>query len=266
MPTLPAHSQHGYNFPPPVSGPPLNRRASIAAIGPSRLPHSQSASRSPSYSSYSSQPSPAPIYQIGQPLHPTTYYSGSALKGTLVEGGLAQANPPGREGPYMTHLSESILFQGSPSGGHGSNIRTLPISTELVQMYMPVDVQAGSKGADEKRKRNAAASARFRERRKLRGKESTTNIQKLEQQSKELENKLKEAEQERDFYRLERDRFRDVLFRNPATREVALQAPPSPRLTRPPPVPLQPLGQALELRSSGFQRTSSGSWMMRSIT
>jgi len=166
----------------------------------------------------------------------------------------------------MTHLSESILFQGSPSGGHGSNIRTLPISTELVQMYMPVDVQAGSKGADEKRKRNAAASARFRERRKLRGKESTTNIQKLEQQSKELENKLKEAEQERDFYRLERDRFRDVLFRNPATREVALQAPPSPRLTRPPPVPLQPLGQALELRSSGFQRTSSGSWMMRSIT
>jgi hypothetical protein len=249
MPTLPAHSQHGYNFPPPVSGPPLSRRASIAAIGPSRLLHSQSANSSPSYSSYSSQPSPAPIYQLGQPLHPTSYFSPSALKGALVEGGVAQATPPGTEGPYMTPLSESILFQGSPSGGHGSNIRMLPISTDLGQMYMPVDVQAGSKGADEKRKRNAGASARFRQRRKQREKESTTSIQKLEQQSKELENKLKETEQDRDFYRLERDRFRDALFRNPATRDVAMQAPPSPRLSRPPPVSLQPLGpmyQALE--------------------
>jgi hypothetical protein len=244
IPPLPlptAHPQSQYTYPPPqTSGPPLNRRASVAGLGPGRLPHSQSASPSPSYSSYSSQPSPAPSYQVGQSTQAPSYFSGAALTASLQEGNPSAAGPPGTEGPYMS--SENIIFQGSPSGGHGSNIRMLPISTEHGHVYMPVEVQAASRVADEKRKRNAGASARFRERRKAREKESTSNIQKLEAQSKELERRLRDAEQERDFYRSERDRFRDVLYRNPETRELAMRAPPSPRLTRPPPLPLPPTG------------------------
>lgn len=264
MPTMPAQSQHLYNFPPPVSGPPLSRRASVAAMGP-RLPHSQSASPSPSYSPYSSQPSPASIY--GKTPQGTSYFSGPALRGALVEGGSSQVAPPGTEGPYMTPLSESILFQGSPSSGHGPNIKMLPYPTEHGEFYMPVEVGAASKSADEKRKRNAGASARFRERRKLREKESTTNIQKLKQQSDDLERKLRETEQERDFYRLERDRFWDVLYRNPATRELAMQAPRSPRSTRPPTLPLAtPGGPAYQTPESELSQGGRASRRRRMDT
>ncbi|KAH8679655.1 hypothetical protein BGZ60DRAFT_369203, partial [Tricladium varicosporioides] len=77
------------------------------------------------------------------------------------------------------------------------------------------------------------ASARFRQRRKEKEREASTNIEKLQQQTRDLERRVREVEQERDFYRGERDRFRDVLFRTPGMRDVAMQAPPSPLSMRP---------------------------------
>ncbi|KUJ19914.1 uncharacterized protein LY89DRAFT_579776, partial [Mollisia scopiformis] len=76
------------------------------------------------------------------------------------------------------------------------------------------------------------ASARFRQRRKEKEREASTNIEKLQQQTRELERKVKDLEQERDFYRTERDRFRDVVFRNPEMRHLATQAPASPQTMR----------------------------------
>ncbi len=43
------------------------------------------------------------------------------------------------------------------------------------------------------------ASARFRQRRKEKEKEASSNIEKLQQQTRELERKVREVEQERDF-------------------------------------------------------------------
>ncbi|RAL67372.1 hypothetical protein DID88_008127 [Monilinia fructigena] len=77
------------------------------------------------------------------------------------------------------------------------------------------------------------ASARFRQRRKEKEKEASSNIEKLQSQTRELERRLRDAEGERDFYRGERDRFRDMLLRNPGTRDMALHGPPSPRSMRP---------------------------------
>ncbi|KAK5013483.1 hypothetical protein LTR60_003846, partial [Cryomyces antarcticus] len=65
---------------------------------------------------------------------------------------------------------------------------------------IPVDVQAASRVSDEKRKRNAGASARFRQRRKEKEREATTTISKLEQQ-------LREATEDAEFYKRERDYF-----------------------------------------------------------
>jgi len=186
-----------------ASTPSMARRASMAAISASaRTPLSQSASPSPSIKSpYSgpSQMSPAPRHQLAQSLQSTGYFPGSSFGVPQQAEEASQAGPAGTEGPYMTSLPESLFHRGAQSGGQNPNIRFMPISTEHGPMYVPVDVQAASKMADEKRARNAGASARFRERRKQKEKEASMNIQKLEQQLRDLERRVRDAESDRDF-------------------------------------------------------------------
>jgi hypothetical protein len=236
MPQLPGPSHYHYNIPHSAPTPSLARHASMAVISATtRAPVSESASPSPSLKSQYSGPShPSPImrYSLGQPPQSASYFPGSSFGAPQQGEEASQARPPGTEGPYMTSLPESIFQHGAPGGGQNPNIRFMPITTEHGRMYVPVDVQAASKMADEKRARNAGASARFRERRKQKEKEASMNIQKLEQQMRDLERRVRDAESDRDFYRGERDRFRDVCFRNPATRDLAMQAPMSPRLNR----------------------------------
>jgi hypothetical protein len=76
---------------------------------------------------------------------------------------------------------------------------------------------------EEKRTRNAGASARFRYNRKLKVKA----VEALEQNVADLERRLREMEAEKEFCRLERDRFRDVVLRIPRLRYLAV---PSSRL------------------------------------
>jgi hypothetical protein len=80
----------------------------------------------------------------------------------------------------------------------------------------------------------------------------------MQSQTRDLERKVRELEQERDFYRTERDRFRDVVFRTPEMRHLAMQAPPSPQSMRtgsfqglggPPPPPPSQQGPTM-----GFQQ------------
>ncbi|KAK2020513.1 hypothetical protein LX32DRAFT_318583 [Colletotrichum zoysiae] len=97
-------------------------------------------------------------------------------------------------------------------------------------ILIPVDVHQASKQADEKRQRNAGASARFRQRKKERDQEQIANLQKLEQRSRDLEARLRDMTQERDFYRDERNRLRDVVLRTPLS-DMA-NGPPSPTSPR----------------------------------
>ncbi|KAJ3942140.1 uncharacterized protein N0V96_007632 [Colletotrichum fioriniae] len=66
-------------------------------------------------------------------------------------------------------------------------------------ILIPVDVHQASKQADEKRQRNAGASARFRQRKKERDQEQTASLQKLEQRGRDLEARVRELTRERDF-------------------------------------------------------------------
>lgn len=68
------------------------------------------------------------------------------------------------------------------------------MNTESELLYVPVDMQAASKVADEKRKRNVTTFHRFRQRRKEKKREYTKKFSKLEQ-------KIQELEEERDYYR-----------------------------------------------------------------
>jgi hypothetical protein len=91
-------------------------------------------------------------------------------------------------------------------------------------VQLPVDVQAASKVADEKRKRNAGASARFRQRRKEKERESSTTISKLEQ-------RLKAAADDADFYKRERDYMAGILLQVPGG-DRHFPRPQSPRHRR----------------------------------
>ena len=80
------------------------------------------------------------------------------------------------------------------------------LETEQGPIQVPLDIQAASKAADEKCKRNATASHRFRQRRKEE-QETLNNISKLEAQVREMtEAKI--------YYQQERDFLPDVVLQN----------------------------------------------------
>ncbi|PVH91913.1 hypothetical protein DM02DRAFT_663484 [Periconia macrospinosa] len=106
-----------------------------------------------------------------------------------------------------------------------SAIQTMTIKSQQGHyVRIPVEVQAASKAADEKRKRNAGASARFRARRKEKEREASQSITHLETQ-------LREALEDSEYYRGERDYFKSIVFQQPGA-ERHYARPPSPRLRR----------------------------------
>ena len=83
----------------------------------------------------------------------------------------------------------------------------MTFDTKHGPIQIPIDVQATSKVANEKRSRNAKAAHSFRQRRKQNELEAKENIDKLRA-------KIRKVKEEKDHYRNERDYFRDVAFRN----------------------------------------------------
>ena len=123
----------------------------------------------------------------------------------------------------------------------------MTLDTENGPIQVPVDVQAASKVADEKRKRNATASHRFRQRRKEKERETSQNISKLETQ-------LREMEEERDYYRGERDYFRNVASRIPGPGQAhLLPRPLSPKQRR-----QASMGGAIPFGDMQFQGSENG--------
>lgn len=87
-----------------------------------------------------------------------------------------------------------------------TSIRLMTIQSQQGHdVQIPVDVRSASKLVDEKRSRNARASARFRVRRKEREREVATSIARLEQ-------KVRHATDKANSYRCERDFFRSIIY------------------------------------------------------
>jgi len=111
------------------------------------------------------------------------------------------------------------------AGNSQSSIQFMTIKSQQGHpVQIPVDVQAASKVADEKRRRNAGASARFRARRKEKEREASISISRLEQQ-------LRDAIEDAEYYRSERDYFKAIVCQQPHP-ERHYARPPSPRLRR----------------------------------
>jgi len=249
MPTPPERSQPQFGLPEPTQTLDRRTRSMPTMQAAERAPLSQSASPiiSTSANTPSSQPSMSSFHYQGGPPPPTStsYYPGSSFGAQTAQqagGGLQYQAPSASatEGPYSR--APPSVSTGSTGGSASASssrqtpgsdpIQVLTITTSEGSYHVPVDVHQASRLADEKRARNAGASARFRQRRKEKEKEANTTIEKMQQQNRELERRVREVEQERDFYRGERDRMRDVLYRTPETRHMAMQGPPSPQSMR----------------------------------
>lgn len=197
-PTPPAASRLGgsYGFPPVSATPPQGRRASV---GPSLVPPSQSASPSTSYSSYS---------QAGQ-TPPGQQHGLVATQPPQVSFRIPSYNPPSHgTGAPQSSVSLGLSMPPSVTAMAPGQQQMLTLDTEHGPIQVPLDVQAASKVADVKRKKNAGASARFRQRRKEKERQASHTIAKLEQQ-------IRDANEERDFYRQERDYFRQIVMAMP---------------------------------------------------
>jgi len=207
MPTPQTASRYPYGLPPSAPTPPLQIRS--VSGGTAQAPHSQSDSPATSYSSYSqlSHTSPAPRFHLP---------SAQSFQPPFSTAGASSSEP------QIALASDSSFGPAETTMGQSYQLMTL--NTDQGPIQVPVDVRAASKLADEKRKRNAGASARFRQRRKEKEKESSQTIAKLEQQ-------IRESNEERDFYRHERDYFRGFVFGSSLQAQI-VPRPQSPRQRR----------------------------------
>lgn len=178
------------------------------------LGFTQSGSASPitQYSPYSQAASVA-----------SSQYETQSTQGQYVPSSSIQAHGhASRHGSLPTEADRNSMIPMAPSSQ--SSIQLMTIKSQHGQVQIPVDVQAASKVADEKRRRNAGASARFRARRKEKEREASMSISRLEQQ-------LRDAIEDAEFYRRERDYFKAVVFQQPQP-ERHYGRPSSPRLRR----------------------------------
>jgi hypothetical protein len=194
---------------PPFSEPALGQpRGLPTGRGPLAVAAAQAQGESPrtSHSSHSHFSQSSPILRHGPPAsNPPSLSQTSGRQPVNI--------PPGQ--------SHAGLTEGQYDMSKGSYGISIP--TEGGEMILPVelDVEQASKMANEKRLRNAGASARFRQRRKEKEREAAQTISSLERD-------LRALEEERNHYRSERDYFRDLYARQTGPGQLP-QRPLTPR-------------------------------------
>jgi hypothetical protein len=211
LPTPPAGGRHSYFPPVSTSGPvPPQAMARTEVRRPSAgFPQSGSASPIAQYSPYSQPASVA-----------SSQYDTSSTQGHYMirHASMNMHESRTSAGPMET---ERNMIPMAPSGQSSIQLMTIK-SQQGHNVQIPVDVQAASKVADEKRRRNAGASARFRARRKEKEREASMSISRLQQQ-------LNNAVEDANFYREERDRYRNLYLQQ----QPDIPGKLSPRLRRP---------------------------------
>lgn len=176
-------------------------RPDTHAVSPMELPHPP-------------LPGPSSNFPSGYPFPPVSSsvlsYSTAPAAGQPPLPPFSSAPDPGNSRRTTVHGFQENFVHGPPGRGSGNQV----FQTQQGQIsagggmaaHYPshpmmmgngmgfVDTTAGSKGAAEKRARNAKASARFRQRRADRGKELTIKV-------KDMEATIKNLEEERDSFR-----------------------------------------------------------------
>ncbi|CRG90096.1 hypothetical protein PISL3812_07137 [Talaromyces islandicus] len=170
-----------------------------------------------------------PSSQASSPSTPHSTFSTFAQSSPSIAPGLLQ--PSGQSPIDSQQLSFGSMepLSRTPSrmssSRYGEEHAHLPGPPEMLGQNGPliplmIDLKSGSRSQAEKRKANSDASRRFRNRKK--------NEAMLEQRITQLMEQLQSVTEERDFYRSERDYFRDSLGRHVGAGQMTPR-PTSPR-------------------------------------
>ncbi|KAL9105020.1 MAG: hypothetical protein Q9163_000117 [Psora crenata] len=112
----------------------------------------------------------------------------------------------------MPPSAKTLEVPTSSTAAHIQHQKITP-EQELGPIQVLVDYQAGSKAADERRRKNSTASRRFRQRRKEKELWTSEMITKLKAKVRQTEKERDQYYTESNHYRTERDYFRDLAFR-----------------------------------------------------
>lgn len=133
---------------------------------------------------------------------------------------------------FPSSVSRTLLSAGAATEqgrgvAHQSPAGTQYMTVETAQgpLSIPLDLQGASRVADEKRRRNAGASARFRARRKEKEQANSKDIEEMKQRINDLSEDV-------EFYRNERDLLASAL-NGTRVGEQLFPRPISPRRRRP---------------------------------
>ncbi|KAL5592536.1 hypothetical protein FOBRF1_013562 [Fusarium oxysporum] len=139
---------------------------------------------------------------------------------------------PGPRSGSASPWSETLRrhgMGGSLFGVEGQQaLLALPGSDAPIPVHM--DFSQASKKADEKRQRNAVASTRHRRKKKIMQEENSKQLQELRDERRLMEIRIEELMQQRDFYREDRNRLRDIVAQTPSINGLAA-GPPSPTIS-----------------------------------
>ncbi|KAH7252412.1 hypothetical protein BKA59DRAFT_453636 [Fusarium tricinctum] len=134
--------------------------------------------------------------------------------------------PPSDAGSPWSETLRRHGMGGSLFGVEGQQaFMTLPGSDAPIPVHM--DFSQASKKADEKRQRNAVASTRHRRKKKIMQEENSKQLQELRDERRMMEIRIDELTQQRDFYREDRNRLREIVAQTPSISGHA-GGPPSP--------------------------------------
>lgn len=112
------------------------------------------------------------------------------------------------------HCGQTLMGSAPTSQSTNDTSMCLPMSGGE-RFQVPIDVEVGSRATDEKRKRNAGASARFRQRKKMREQAWAEEFRKLNQRIMQLHAAL-------DSCKKDRDHLKSVLMQNQHTSPLIL--------------------------------------------
>ncbi len=236
LPSAPSGMSRAYQIDSMAPGPPPSPRSNhplpLAPYFGMATPRGMPTSSAPP-SRPSSQPAATPFAipghgsptTQGPPTHirQQSYHAPYPTSTTPSNMGYPHSLPPSsrRSGSFgsMAHHSFSIsdgqpILSINPEGGE--------------RMLIPVNTDHASKAADEKRQRNAGASARFRQRKKDKDEAKDMALRRLESQNRDLERRNRDLEAELERIRADRNRLRDVVSQTAVISDLAYQGPPSP--------------------------------------
>ncbi|GKU09258.1 hypothetical protein FLAG1_12062 [Fusarium langsethiae] len=199
---------------------------SSAISGPDRLPSQAFTALDGTQAPLSTLPtSHAPSRPQPPPAHPQVSRSANMHAARPLP-----STPSGTASSWLeTSLRYGLLRHGMEESHFGVQeqqaFMNIPGSNAPIPVRM--DFSQASRKADEKRQRNAAASTRHRQKKRVMQEEISKHLQEYRNEKRAMETNIAKLTQERDFHREDRNRLLDIIAQTPSISGFA-GGPPSP--------------------------------------